>query len=58
MTLTKTKIGEAVAEQIGYPKNQSSDVVEILLEIIKRTLESNEEVLISGFREILCQGKA
>ncbi len=57
MTLTKAKIGEAVAEQIGYLKNQSSDVVEILLEIIKRTLESNEDVLISGFGKFCVKEK-
>ena len=49
MSITKAKIVEVVAEQIGYPKNQSSDTVEILLEIIKRTLESGEDVLVSGF---------
>ena len=57
MTLTKAKIGEAVAEQIGYPKNQSSDTVEILLEIIKRTLESGENVLISGFGKFCVKEK-
>ena len=40
MTLTKANIVEAVAEQTGYTKNQSSEIVETLLEIIKRTLES------------------
>ena len=49
MTLTKVHIVDAVAEQIGYPKNQSFEVIETLLEIIKRTLESGEDVLVSGF---------
>src|SRR5210317_2568671 len=49
MTLTKANIAVSVAEQNGYPKNQSSDMVETLLEIIKRTLESGEDVLVSGF---------
>ena len=49
MTLTKAKIVEAVAEQIGYTKHQSSELIETLLEIIKRTLESGEDVLVSGF---------
>ena len=49
MTLTKANIVEAVSEQIGYPKNQSFEVIETLLEIIKRTLESGEDVLVSGF---------
>ena len=49
MTLTKAHIVEAVAEQNGYPKNQSFDTIETLLEIIKGTLESGEDVLVSGF---------
>ena len=49
MTLTKANIVEAVAKQIGYPKNQSANTIETLLEIIKRTLESGEDVLVSGF---------
>ncbi len=49
MTLTKAQIAEALAEQNGYTKNQSIEMVEILLEIIKRTLESGEDVLISRF---------
>ena len=35
MTLTKAQIVEAIAEQNGFPKSQSSAIVEILLEIIK-----------------------
>lgn len=49
MTLTKAKIVKAVADQIGYAKSQSFEMVETILDIIKRTLESGEDVLISGF---------
>jgi integration host factor subunit alpha len=49
MTLTKIDIVEAVAEQNGYTKVRSFEIVETLLEIIKNTLESGEDVLISGF---------
>ena len=49
MTLTKAHIIEAIADQNDYTKTQTSDTVEILFEIIKRTLESGEDVLISGF---------
>jgi integration host factor subunit alpha len=49
MTLTKVHIVDAVAEQTGYTKHQSLDTVETLLEIIKRTLESGDDVLVSGF---------
>ena len=49
MTLTKVHIVDVVAEQVGYTKNQSSEMIEILLELIKRSLESGEDVLVSGF---------
>jgi integration host factor subunit alpha len=57
MTLTKANIVDAVAEQIGYTKNQSSEMIETLLEIIKRTLESGEDVLVSGFGKFCVKEK-
>jgi integration host factor subunit alpha len=49
MTLTKAHIVAAVVEQNGYPKKQSAETIETLLEILKGTLESGEDVLVSGF---------
>ena len=49
MTLTKAHIVDAIADQIGFPKNHSSEIVETLLEIMKKFLESGDDVLISGF---------
>ncbi|MEX1352966.1 MAG: integration host factor subunit alpha [Desulfobacterales bacterium] len=57
MTLTKAIIAVKVAEQIGYPKNQSFEMIEILLEIIKRTLESGDDVLISRFGKFCVKTK-
>jgi len=49
MGLTKIEIINSISEQIGYPKNRSSEIVETLLEIIKKALESGDDVLFSGF---------
>ena len=57
MTLTKANIVEAVAKQIGYTKNQSVNMIETLLELIKRSLESGEEVLVSGFGKFCVKEK-
>ena len=57
MTLTKANIVEAVTEQIGYTKHQSSELIETLLEIIKRTLEFGEDVLVSGFGKFCVKTK-
>ena len=57
MTLTKAQIVEAVAEQTGFPKNKSSEMVEIILELLKKSLESGEDVLISGFGKFCVKEK-
>jgi integration host factor subunit alpha len=49
MALTKVEMVNSIADQIGYTKNQASELVEILLELMKSSLESGDDVLISGF---------
>lgn len=49
MTLTKANIIDAIAEANGFPRNKASETLETLLEIIKGTLVSGEDVLISNF---------
>ena len=49
MTLTKEEIVNSIYNQIGLSKSQSRIVLETLLEIMKQTLESGEDVLLSGF---------
>ena len=57
MTLTKAILIETISDQIKYPKNHSSEIVEILLEIIKNSLESGDDVLISGFGKFCIKDK-
>jgi integration host factor subunit alpha len=57
MTLTKAHIVETLAKQNGYPKKQSVQMIETLLELIKRSLESGENVLISGFGKFCVKEK-
>jgi integration host factor subunit alpha len=49
MTLAKIQIVESVRNQTGFPKNRSSELIETFLEIIKSTLASGKDVLVSGF---------
>lgn len=49
MALTKHAIAEQFQAELGFPRLQSIETVEALLELIKATLESGEEVLVSGF---------
>ena len=57
MTITKSDIVEKVHE-IGLTKRVASDAVESILEIMKRTLEDEEDVLISGFGKFCVRNKA
>lgn len=47
MTLKKVQIVNEIARQNGFPKRQSVEIVETLLELIKKALESGDDVLIS-----------
>jgi len=57
MTLTKEHLVGAVAEASGYPRVQSVELVETLLELIKSKLVSGEDVLISGFGKFCVKKK-
>ena len=56
-SLIKADIVESVHNQLGFLKNESAEIVEILLEIIKSTLESGEDVLVSGFGKFCVKDK-
>ena len=49
MTLTKSGIKDAIHKQLGFTNNKSAEMVELILEIIKRSLQNGEDVMISGF---------
>lgn len=49
MALTKADIIESVNQQLGFPQKKSTELVEQLIETIKLTLASAEDVLVSGF---------
>ena len=49
MTLTKADIAEAISKKMSYSNKESLEMLDSLLEIMKQTLESGEDVLISGF---------
>ena len=57
MTLTKVQIANEIARQNGFPKRPSVEIVETLLELIKKALESGDDVLISGFGKFCVREK-
>ncbi|MBC8433297.1 MAG: integration host factor subunit alpha [Desulfobacterales bacterium] len=58
MTLTKAQIVEKIITSTKLPKNKSLETVETLLEIIKQTLASGDDVLISGFGKFCVKEKS
>ena len=49
MTLRKADVIKSIHDQLGFPKDKSTDIFKSFLEIIKQSLENGEKVLISGF---------
>jgi integration host factor subunit alpha len=49
VTLTKADLIDSIYNQVDLSKTKSAHLVESLLEIIKKTLENGEDILISGF---------
>lgn len=56
-TLTKADIIEAVYEKVGFSKKEASDIVELVFDTLKDTLEKSEKVKISGFGNFVVRQK-
>lgn len=57
-TLTKAQIIEDIAEANGFTRIKSVETTEIMLELIKSTLASGEDVLVSGFGKFCVKKKS
>ena len=57
MTLCKAHLVRKLASTNGYPKQEDSELLESLLELIKSTLESGEDIMISGFAKFQVKDK-
>lgn len=58
MTLTKADIVDSIKDRFGFSRSQSIKTVETLLEIIKQTLASGEDVMVSGFGKFCVKEKS
>jgi integration host factor subunit alpha len=57
MSVTKANIVDSIYNHSSCSKTQSIDLMESILETIKMTLESGEDVLISGFGKFCVKEK-
>ncbi|MBU0551337.1 integration host factor subunit alpha [Myxococcota bacterium] len=56
--MTKADIVEAVYESLGgFSKKESAEIVEMVFETIKETLEQGEKIKISGFGNFVVRQK-
>lgn len=58
MTCTKTTIIEKISEKNNLSPPEAKDTLETLLEIMKSTLASGEDIMISGFGKFLVNEKS
>lgn len=49
MTLTKAHIAKTIADDCGFMQGEAAEVLEKILDIMKKKLIAGEEVMISGF---------
>ncbi len=57
MALTKSHLTDTIAEHYGFTQKKSSENVETILELIKSTVASGQDVLISGFGKFCVKEK-
>ena len=57
MTLTKDRIIDSIYKNTDFMKSEAAQTFQSLMEIIKQTLESGEDILISGFGKFCVKEK-
>ena len=55
--VTKADIIESVYEKVGFSKKEAADIVEMVFDTIKETLERGEKIKISGFGNFVVRDK-
>lgn len=57
-TLTRADLAEAVVQRVGLPRNESADLVELVLKEISLSLERGDSVKLSSFGSFGIREKA
>jgi len=55
--MTKADIVEQIYEQVGFSKKEAAEIVEMVFDTIKETLERGEKIKISGFGNFIVRDK-
>ena len=55
--MTKADIIESVYNKVGFSKKESAEIVELVFDTMKETLEKGEKIKISGFGNFIVREK-
>ena len=55
--MTKADLIESIYEKIGFSKKEPADIVEMIFDTIKETLEKGSKIKISGFGNFVVRSK-
>lgn len=55
--MTKADIVETIYEKVGFSRKESAEIVDLVFDLMKETLESGEKIKISGFGNFLVREK-
>jgi len=56
--MTKADIVEKIFDKVGFSKKESAELVEMVFDIIKNTLEKGDKIKIAGFGNVVVKEKA
>lgn len=55
--MTKAEIIEQIYEKVGFSKKESAEIVELVFDLMKETLEKGNKIKISGFGNFVVRQK-
>jgi len=55
--MTKADLVETIYEKIGFSRKESAEIVDLVFDLMKGTLESGQKIKISGFGNFLVRQK-
>jgi len=55
--MTKAEIVETIYEKIGFSRKESAEIVDLVFDLMKETLEKGDKIKISGFGNFLVREK-
>jgi integration host factor subunit alpha len=55
--MTKADIVETVYEKVGFSRKESAEIVDLVFDLMKETLESGSKIKISGFGNFVVREK-